>query len=148
MRVPRGVGRRRGQAMVEFALVATMLAMLTPPVLDFALWFYYSAMVSGAATEGARAAARGMSDKLVCEAVQGSVPSGTLQDCGLVVILNEWGITQWCEERVAGGDPAWTAVDVGYWYVPLTPYFQRLTGGSGLFIHSRVYQRMRVDCSE
>ena len=74
----RGRAARRGQALVEFALTISVLAMLLVGVADFARAFYYDVTVSGAANEGARVSASGGSDAVVTAATQAAAPSGMI----------------------------------------------------------------------
>src|SRR5581483_12286251 len=74
----RGRGARRGQALVEFALTISVLAMLLVGVADFARAFYFDVAISSAANEGARVAAGGGSDDTVRAAARASAPSGMI----------------------------------------------------------------------
>src|SRR4051794_33419559 len=53
---------RPGHALVEFALIASMLCLMAVGVVDFARVYYEDVVVGGAALEGARAAAQGAPD--------------------------------------------------------------------------------------
>jgi Flp pilus assembly protein TadG len=136
--------KSRGQALVEFALVSTMVILMLVIVTDFGLVFYYDNMSSAAANEGARVAAAGGDNTAVRTAAVDSAPAGQLTTGSV-------SVTPDCSGRLAAptttvtNAPVWATVTVSYTWTPITPLTKAFVGDTVTFTRS-VSQRMRVDC--
>ena len=75
-RTPR---RARGQAIVEFALVAPIFFFLLFSIIEFGRAVYYVQMLNNAAREGARYAIVNGADSSNC--ISGPLPGGATNDC-------------------------------------------------------------------
>jgi Flp pilus assembly protein TadG len=149
--------RRPGQALVEFALVTTILAMMAVGVADFARVFYFDVAAEGAALEGARAAAAGAPDD-DSTAVNGRVVSGVntivRNSAGpalgpsLTVSISPPQSVRGSTSGVGQCTPStciWARVSVSYQFTTFTPLGQYLFGSSNTLVRS-VSQRMRTPC--
>ena len=125
---------------MEFALVVGMLAVSLVGVVDFARVFYFDVVVSGAAAEGARAAARGSPDADATAAARNSAPASIA--AGLNVTVSPAPAA-----RTAGTVPVWTTVTVTYTVPPLTILMNSLFGG-GYTVSRSVSQWMRSPCQQ
>ena len=136
------LGRRPGQALVEFAVSATVLALLLVGVVDFARVFYFDVVASAAANQGALASATGAGNAAVVAAAQNSAPAWMRARLDIQVIPAT------CTLRVASPAPVWTTVDVRYSFTPITPMMTtiwRAARGTEPFRRSASL-RMRSDC--
>jgi len=134
-------GRRcqPAQALVEFALTGSFMALLLVGVVDFARVFYFDVVTSGAAMEAARAAASGLPDNDVYAVARTSAPSWMSSDLALA-------ITPSSSTRAAlGTTPVWTTGTASYMFTPLTPLTSTFMGSSITFTR-KVSQRMRTPC--
>jgi Flp pilus assembly protein TadG len=129
---------RPGQALMEFALVVSLIAVSLVGVVDFARVFYFDVVVSGAAAEGARASARGSPDDDVTAAARNSVPSSI--SSGLAVT-----VAPIASARTTGTAPVWTTVTVTYTVPPLTVLMNTMFNG-GYVVNRSVSQWMRSPC--
>src|SRR5262245_48464742 len=81
--------RQRGQSMVEFAVITSLMVVpLMVGMVDFGRVFYFDVVVSAAANEAARAAALGLPDADVRLAARNSAPSwlsSALPDANIVI---------------------------------------------------------------
>jgi Flp pilus assembly protein TadG len=145
------------QALVEFALVVTMLTVLISGVVDFGRAYYYDVMVAGAALEGARAAAEGAADNDAT--ALGVTTPGVITRVrntagpGLGNLLTASVSPPQSVRGNATGvglcSPStctWATVTVSYTFNKFTPWMQALTGPSTT-ITRRVSQRMRIPCA-
>jgi Flp pilus assembly protein TadG len=132
------VGPRRGQALVELALVVSLMALLLVGAVDFGRIFYFDVLVSAAALEGARAAAAGAPDADVVAAAQNSAPGPI--GSGLAVTVRPVAA-----QRTVGATPVWTTVTVSYEFTPVTVFARSLLG-EGYTFERRVSQQMRTAC--
>lgn len=81
IKIGRELKKRRGQAIVEFALVLPVFVLLLVGIMEFGLLFHQYMVVTAASREGARAAAVGGTDvevKAVAGAAAASVDKGQL----------------------------------------------------------------------
>jgi Flp pilus assembly protein TadG len=157
-RVPRLV-RWRGrpaQALVEFALIVTVLTVLLTGVVDLGRAYYYDVMVAGSALEGARASAEGApdGDTTVNSVFYPGVLTRTRNTAGpglgsqLTVTVNPAQSVRASTNGVGLCSPStciWTTVTVSYTFTKITPWMQALTGPTTT-ITRRVSQRMRSPC--
>jgi len=67
--------REEGQALVEFALVATLLLLLLFGAIEFGRVFHAYHVITSAAREGARAAAVGKNNATIEQKIEGAVES-------------------------------------------------------------------------
>jgi Flp pilus assembly protein TadG len=142
-----GIGRQRGQALVEFALTVSVMAMLLVGVADFARAFYFDVVVSGAANEGARVSAGGGSDDTVSAAARASAPSGVI--CSSCVTVTPSQAARADPTATGACSPStcvWTTVTVTYSFAPFTPLVAGLVGNQVTLTRS-VTQRMRAPCA-
>jgi Flp pilus assembly protein TadG len=142
-----GARRSRGQALVEFALTMTILAMLLVGVADFARGFYFDVVTSGAANEGARVSASGGSNDTVTAAAQASAPAGII--CNSCVTVTPSQATRADPTAVGACSPTtcvWTTVTVTYTFAPFTPLMATLVGNNVTLTRS-VTERMRAPCA-
>jgi len=82
IRIQRELKKKRGQAMVEFALVLPVFILLLMGIMEFGLIFHQYLVVTAASREGARAAAVGGTDaevEVVAAIAAASVDKGLLQ---------------------------------------------------------------------
>ncbi len=143
----RGRGARRGQALVEFALTISVLAMLLVGVADFARAFYYDVTISGAANEGARVSASGGSDDVVKAATRAAAPLGMI--CLTCVSVSPLPGTRALPTAAGACAPAtcvWTTVTVTYNFAPWTPMAQWMVGSQVQLTRSAT-ERMRSPCA-
>ncbi len=139
--------RRRGQALVEFALTVTMLALMLVGVADFARAFYFDVAISSAANEGARVSASGGSDDTVRAAARASAPSGMI--CSSCVTVSPSQATRASTSGVGACSPStciWTTVTVTYTFAPFTPLAVAFVGHQVTLTRS-VTERMRSPCA-
>jgi Flp pilus assembly protein TadG len=134
--------RQRGQSMVEFAVITSLLIVpLMVGMVDFGRVFYFDVVVSAAANEAARAASLGLPDADVRLAAQNSAPSwlsSALPDANITITPSQAG-------RTAGTTQVWTTVTVSYVFTPITPLTQMMVGANHTITRS-VSQRMRGPC--
>lgn len=140
---PGGCSRDRrakqpGQALVEFALTVGVLAISLVGVVDFARVFYFDVLASGAAAEGARAAAKGSPDADVTAAARNSAPTSFASGLNVSVAPAP-------AARTADTTPVWTTVTVTYTVPPLTVLMNTVFGG-GYTVNRSVSQWMRSPC--
>jgi Flp pilus assembly protein TadG len=144
---PARTERRRGQALVEFALPFSVMAILLVGVADFARAFYFDVVVSGAANEGARVSAGGGSDDTVKTAARASAPAGVI--CSSCVTVSPSQAARADPTATGACSPstcAWTTVTVTYSFTPFTPLVAGLVGNQVTLTRS-VTQRMRAPCA-
>ena len=159
LRLPRSArrGGRPGQALVEFALVITILGVLITGVVDFGRAFYYDVMVAGAALEGARAAAEGAddTDRTANGVTMLGVTSRVRNTAGpglgpqLTVSVTPPPAVRGSPSGVGLCTPStciWTTVTVSYTFTKFTPWMRALTGPTTTMTR-RVTQRMRIPCA-
>src|SRR5688572_20410796 len=77
--------RQAAQAMVEFALTSSFMALLMVGVVDFSRVFYFDVVTSGAAMEAARSSASGLPDSDLINVAKTSAP--TWMQSGLTVTI-------------------------------------------------------------
>jgi Flp pilus assembly protein TadG len=130
--------RRRAQALVEFAVVLSMLAILLVGAVDFARVFYFDVLVSAAALEGALAAAAGAPDDQVLVAARETAPTA-------VASVLTVAISPPAAQRTTGLAPVWTTVAASYTFAPVTPLARSLIRESITLTRS-VSQQMRTPC--
>ena len=150
-----GTGRGApGQAVVEFALVSSMMFLLLVGGIDLARVFYYQVIITAAATEGVRAASLGAPDNNstagtttvlgVKTVAVDSAPSG---------IITTSDVTVTPPQSVRKADACtpstcvWTTVTVTYTFTPVTPLMRSLVGPS-FTMARQVTQRMRQNCQD
>src|SRR5262245_37755785 len=103
----RGVtaARQRGQSMVEFAVITSLVVVpLMVGTVDFGRVFYFDVVVSAAANEAARAASLGFPDDTVRSAARNSAPSwlaSALPDANITITPSQ-------ASRTAGTTQVWT----------------------------------------
>lgn len=73
--IRRALKKRRGQAMVEFAMVLPIFILLVMGIMEFGLLFHEYMVVTAASREGARAAAVGGTDAEVTTAAKNAASS-------------------------------------------------------------------------
>jgi Flp pilus assembly protein TadG len=153
-------GRALGQpaqALVEFALIVTMLSVLVTGVVDLGRAFYYDVMVAGSALEGARASAEGAPDNDVTAngVLYPGVFTRVRNTAGpglgnqLTVSVSPSQAVRANTNGVGLCSPStciWTTVTVSYTFTKFTPWMQALTGPTTT-ITRRVSQRMRSPCA-
>ena len=132
--------RQEGQALLEFALGVSLMAMLLVGASDFPRAFYFDVVATGAAMEGARAAASGAPDAAVIAAAQNSAPTGVGPALAVTVSPPP-------AQRTAGVSPVWTTVTVTYRFQPITPLASALTGPH-YTITRGASQWMRTPCAQ
>jgi Flp pilus assembly protein TadG len=130
--------RLPAQALVEFALVGSLVALLLVGASDLPRVFYYDVVVSGAAAQGARAAATGAPDADVIAAAQNSAP-------GWIASALAVTVAPVASARTSGTTPVWTTVTVTYQFTPVTLFASRLLGSSST-VTRRASQRMQTSC--
>jgi Flp pilus assembly protein TadG len=135
--------RQRGQSMVEFAVITSLMVVpLMVGMVDFGRVFYFDVVVSAAANEAARAAALGFDDSTVRLAAQNSAPSwlaSALPDANITITPSQ-------ASRTAGQTQVWTTVTVSYTFTPITPLTQAMVGANHTITRS-VSLRMRAPCT-
>lgn len=138
---PPGIGRWRGQALVEFAIVLTVLMFLVVGGIDFGRAFYFDIAASSAAMAGASSAANGAQDVDVRSAAGKSV--GSIMPTPGVTITPSEGLrdTSTCTPSTC----IWTTVTATYQFQPITPLLGSMIG-SNINITRTVSQRMRSPC--
>lgn len=149
-------GGRPAQALVEFALIVTVLTVLVTGVVDFGRAYYFDVMVAGSALEGARAAAEGAPDidTTANSVTYPGVLTRTRNTAGpglgsqLTVNVNPSPNLRANVAGVGSCSPTtciWTTVTVSYTFAKITPWMAALTGPTTT-ITRRVTQRMRSPC--
>jgi Flp pilus assembly protein TadG len=133
--------RPRGQALVEFALVATLLAFLIVGGVDFARAFYFDIVASSAAMAGATAAANGDTDAEARAAAQASVGTSFPTPGVTITPAQNLRTATICTPATC----VWTTVTATYTYQPITPLLGSLIGNN-VSIQRSVSQRMRTNC--
>lgn len=135
---------QRAQALVEFALLVTVLALLLVGVGDFSRVFFYDVVVSAAANEGARAVATGASnttaERIVRESA-GPIGSSLLFNPTQDIQPPEAGRGQ--DDNVTHA--VWITVRVRYQFQPITPLVGGLLGNN-IVIERKVSQQLRTPC--
>jgi hypothetical protein len=132
-------GRHAAQAMVEFALTSSFMALLMVGVVDFARVFYFDVVTSGAAMEAARSSASGLPDSDLINVAKTSAP--TWMQSGLTVTVTPSAATR----KGLSLTPMWTTATVTYDFTPLTPLAAAFMGNSHTLTR-KVSQRMRTPC--
>ena len=100
---------RRGQSLVEFALIVPIFLILVFAIVDFGMGFHAYITVTNSAREGARLGAVGASSPTIVQRVRDT--SGTLDQSKLTVAVTN-----------AQGQPGQSVVvDVDYQYDLITP---------------------------
>ncbi|MGF7185899.1 Flp pilus assembly protein TadG [Desulfitispora alkaliphila] len=116
MKITNLIRERRGQALVELALVLPILLMILFGIIEFGRIFNAQLTVTHASREGARYGALGTSDMEIIEQVKGSVASLNQEEVEVTIAP----ITAW---RTRGEE---ISVQVDY-QVPLyTPFVGRI----------------------
>jgi Flp pilus assembly protein TadG len=138
------LARRRGQALVEFALLVTILVFLVVGVVDFSRIFYYDVVLSSAANEGARAVASGASNTTAETITRNS--AGVLGpslgfSAATDIQPNEAG--RGSDDNITNA--VWTSVQVRYTFQPITPLVGQWLG-SNVTIQRKVSQQLRTPC--
>ena len=159
LRLPRSArrGSRPGQALVEFALIVTLLSVLITGVVDLGRAFYFDVMVAGAALEGARASAEGADDidRTANAVTRLGVVSRVRNTAGpglgpsLTVDIAPPPNVRGSPSGVGLCNPStciWTTVTVSYTFTKFTPWMRALTGPTTTMTR-RVSQRMRMPCA-
>ena len=112
--------KRRGQAMVEFALIVPVLVMLTFGMLDLGRAFYFQEAIANAAREGARHGS-------TCE---GSCTSG-MTSAALAEVGTLSGVVVNSAIKSSDADSgSYAIVAVSYEFLLGTPIIQNLVGNS------------------
>jgi Flp pilus assembly protein TadG len=147
---------RPAQALVEFALLASLLCLMAVGVVDFARVYYEDVVVGGAALEGARAAAQGAPDNntaVGATTVTGVTTfvrnsAGPTFGPALTISVTPPQATRASTSGVGQCTPStciWATVTVTYQFTPFTPIVQQLVGNNITLTRS-VSQRMRSPC--
>jgi hypothetical protein len=134
-------GRQAAQALVEFALTSSFMALLMVGVVDFARVFYFDVVTSGAAMEAARSSASGLPDSDLINVATTSAPAWMQSD--LTVTITPSSGTR----KGLGLTPMWTTATATYTFTPLTPLAAAFMG-SNHTLTRKVSQRMRTPCSD
>ncbi len=138
----RARGGQRAQALVEFAILVSVLALVLVGVVDLARVFFFDVVVSSAANEGVRAAASGSSDASIDTVVRSSAgvlgPSLTFTGASDVQPVEG-------TRDDALVTPRWVTVRVAYTFTPITPIVGGLLG-STITISRQVSQQQRTPC--
>ena len=160
-RRPAGPGRRPGQAIVEFALVGSIMTLLLLGGIDLGRVFFFDVMITAAAQEGARAAALGAPDDDSSTTANGvtttvlgvktvarnSAPAGAVCTTCVTVSPSQ------AQRATGAGNAAaweWTTVTVTYTFTPITPLMGAIwtaaRGNTNPPLTRVATQRMRANC--
>src|SRR5215217_8886915 len=104
--------RHPAQAMVEFALSASFMALLMVGVVDFSRVFYFDVVTSGAAMEAARSSASGLPDSDLINVAKTSAP--TWMQSGMTVTITPVSGTRKNLGQPTYDNPMWTTATVTY----------------------------------
>jgi Flp pilus assembly protein TadG len=132
-------GRARGQALDEFALLATWLVIFVVAIIDFGRVFYFDIEATAGAMGGVKAASRGENDTTITSEARQAIPAAVRNSFNV-------SVTPACGSRVAAPTPAWATVTVTYAFTPLTPVGAWVLGGSTYTITRSASMKVRVDC--
>ena len=113
--------RRRGQALVEFALIVPVFLMIAFGTIDFGMAFNASLTISNAAREGARAGVTTPTTTAIQNRVRDV--AGTMNDSKLTITVScKTASGAACAGGMAGAVSGTTVVvTVGYSYPMITP---------------------------
>jgi Flp pilus assembly protein TadG len=147
-RKDRGSSRTRsphlGQALVEFALLVTILSLLLVGVVDFSRVFYYDIVLSSAANEGARTVANGASNTTAATVIQASAgPLGSSLSFAPGSDISPGETGRGADDNVTNS--LWVTVRVRYSFQPITPLVGGLLGNT-ITIERNVSQQLRTPC--
>ncbi len=117
--------RRRGQSLVEFALISVLLFLFLLGIMEFARLLFVYSVVSNAAQEGSRYGIVRPRDVISAPAATRTAQAGgRLYSASQVVDTTGCNVTDKTREKVWGMNPS--AMDVAVWYdkgdsVPIVP---------------------------
>lgn len=116
-----GLRGRRGQSLVELALLMPFMLWICAGTVDFGRIYYYDIVAINAARSGARVAADSSKDDT-------AVRAAVRADAGASITLADADITITpTPTRTVGND---TTVSVTYRFAPITPLLGSVTGGT------------------
>lgn len=120
-RMKTGLRGRRGQSLVELALLLPFLLWICAGVVDFGRVYYYDIVAMNAARSGARVAADSSRSDI-------SVRAAVRADAGSSLSLSDADIAiSPIAPRAAGSD---VRVTITYAFTPITPLIGSITGGT------------------
>jgi len=141
--------RERGQALVEFAIIAPLLLLLIFGIVDLSRLYHAWVTVEGAAREGARYGVTGRtdcaissSDRLACIQYQAAQRAKKLTNSSsnLTVFVRSWDYPTYADpptEGSAGSQCDALEVEVDYTFTPL-PFLRDIFGSAHLVGRERL----------
>ncbi len=112
--------KRKGQSLVETALVLPVILLILTAIIDFGLLFNHYLIVSNASREGARGASVGKTNLQIINAVKNVTSS--LDETKLSITITPYGSA----DRRAGSE---VTVNVKYQYSMITPIIAAVIPG-------------------
>ncbi len=132
---------RRGQALMEFALVLPLFILLVMIIVDFgrAIWTYNA--ISNMAREGARYGIISTNDEpSIYNRAKALAPDNSFQNTCNGSVPNRICVTLPSPRT----PPGQVVVDIHYRFVPITPLIANLIGGNG-YIDMAATSKMTVE---
>jgi Flp pilus assembly protein TadG len=114
------IKKRKGQSLVETALVLPVILLLLTAIIDFGLLFNHYLIVSNASREGARGASLGKTNEQIISTVKNA--ASTLDESKLSITITPNSLT----DREAGTT---VTVTVKYQYSMITPIIAAVIPG-------------------